>query len=157
MSVPEPSEVAAPRPPALTLLAVGLLAGATLGLQVAFTRHFSFLYWHHFAFMIIGIGMLGFGAAGAWLARRGGVEPGPDGLGLAARAALAAALCAVLQLAISPYIEFAPLALLDDPRQFFLLLLLYALMLAPFTSLGIAQAAVLAIVLLAVGLGGCTS
>ncbi len=144
MSAPEIPDATAPRPPALTLLAVGLLAGATLGLQVAFTRHFSFLYWHHFAFMIIGIGMLGFGAAGAWLARRGGVEPGADGLRLAARAAVAAALCAALHLAIAPFFRFAPLALLDDPRQFFVLLGLYAMMLMPFASLGLAQAAVLA-------------
>ena len=68
-----PLPVRTARPSGRTLLSVGLLAGTTLGLQVALTRHFSFLYWHHFAFMIIGIGMLGFGAAGAWLARRGGV------------------------------------------------------------------------------------
>ena len=57
------AEPSAPPPPT-TLVAVALLAAATLGLQVALTRHYSFLYWHHFAFMIIGLGMLGFGIAG---------------------------------------------------------------------------------------------
>jgi len=132
-------------PPPLRILAsVALLAGATLGIQVALTRLFSFLYWHHFAFMIIGIGMLGFGAAGSWLARRGGVEPGEDAARVAGAAALAGALGLLLYLGLGPALHFEPLALLDQPSQFFQLLGLYSLILIPFTALGIAQGAVIA-------------
>ena len=131
-------------PPPRILAAVAVLAGATLGVQVALTRLFSFLYWHHFAFMIIGIGMLGFGAAGAWLARRGGVEPGTDCDRVAARAALAGAAGLVAYLALGSAVRFEPLALLDEPGQFFQLLALYALMLVPFSALGVAQGALLA-------------
>lgn len=131
-------------PPPRILVAVAVLAGSTLGVQVALTRLFSFLYWHHFAFMIIGIGMLGFGAAGAWLARRGGVEPGTDCDRVAGRAALAGAAGLVGYLALGAAIRFEPLALLDQPAQFFQLLALYGLMLVPFTALGIAQGALIA-------------
>jgi spermidine synthase len=130
--------------PPRILAAVSVLAGATLGVQVALTRLFSFLYWHHFAFMIIGIGMLGFGAAGAWLARRGGVEPGADCDRVAARAALAGAVGLAGYLAVGAHVRFEPLVLLDEPSQFFQLLALYALMLVPFTALGIAQGALIA-------------
>jgi spermidine synthase len=132
------------RPPIGILAAVGLLAGATLGLQVGLTRHFSFLYWHHFAFMIIGIGMLGFGVAGALLARRGGIESGPAAHPFAARAAASSTIAVVSYLFVGPYLSFEPLQLLNKPGQFFVLLLLYLLILAPFTALGLAQGAILA-------------
>jgi spermidine synthase len=135
---------ASPRPSVRILLAVALMAGATLGSQVALTRLFSFLYWHHFAFMIIGIGMLGFGGAGAWLARRGGVQPGPDAHGLAARGAAASSLAVIFYLAVGPYLPFDPLQLLENPNQFATLLLLYGLILLPFTGLGVGQGALLA-------------
>ena len=47
-------------------------------LEVALTRHFSFLYWYHAAFLILGVGMLGLGAAGTFLAGRGGVADEAD-------------------------------------------------------------------------------
>jgi spermidine synthase len=131
-------------PPPRILAAVAVLAGTTLGVQIALTRLFSFLYWHHFAFMIIGIGMLGFGAAGAWLARRGGVEPGADTLRVAGMASLCGAAGLLVYLGLGPALRFEPLALLDEPAQFFQLFALYALMLLPFTALGLAQGALIA-------------
>ncbi len=131
-------------PPPLALIAVGLLAGATLGLQIALTRHFSFLYWHHFAFMIIGIGMLGFGAAGAWLAWSGGVPDGASAQRIAAGAAVLASLAIVGYLWIGPRFDFEPLDLLEDPAQFLRLLAIYTLVLLPFTGLGLAQGSLLA-------------
>jgi spermidine synthase len=120
------------------------LAGATLGLQVGLTRHFSFLYWHHFAFMIIGIGMLGFGAAGAWLARGGGISDGPSAHARAAWASVCAALAVLGYLWLGPRVNFAPLQLLNDGSQFGQLLLLYTMILIPFTALGLAQGSIIA-------------
>jgi spermidine synthase len=143
MSAPD-SETLSAAPPPRILVAVAVLAGTTLGVQVALTRLFSFLYWHHFAFMIIGIGMLGFGAAGAWMARRGGVAPGEDTQRVAGGAALAGSAALLGYLALGPFLHFEPLALLDDPTQFFQLFALYLAMLIPFTALGIAQGALIA-------------
>jgi len=140
--VPTPNP--SPLPHWTVLLAVGLFAGATLGLQVAFTRHFSFLYWHHFAFMIIGIGMLGFAAAGAWLARGGGVEKGPRGHRIAPWGGLGAALGAAFYLWLGPSIGFEPLRLLEERAQFLNLFLLYGLVLVTFTALGLAQGSIIA-------------
>ena len=99
----------APLPPLRVLVAVAVLAGVTLGLQICFTRHFSFLYWHHFAFMIIGIGMLGFGAAGAWLARGEGVVDGPSAHRQAGLAALGAGIAVLSYFVLGPLVDLEPL------------------------------------------------
>ena len=48
-------------------LGLSLVAGSILILEVAFTRVFAILMWHHLSYMVISIAMLGLGAAGAVL------------------------------------------------------------------------------------------
>ncbi len=50
------------RPPVRTLVAVGLVAGSTLALQVLLTRVFSAVLYYHFGFMAISLALLGVGA-----------------------------------------------------------------------------------------------
>lgn len=45
-----------------------LLSGSLIALQVVFTRIFSITIWYHFAYLVIGIALLGYGAAGTYLA-----------------------------------------------------------------------------------------
>ncbi len=52
------------RPP---LLSIALLSGAALGYQVLLTRLFAIIQWHHLAFMIISLALLGVGASGTLL------------------------------------------------------------------------------------------
>jgi hypothetical protein len=49
---------------------LALVSGAVLALQVTFTRIFSLMIWHHFTYLVIGVAMLGGGAAGTFLAVR---------------------------------------------------------------------------------------
>ncbi len=49
-------------------LGVFATASATLILEVALTRLFSVAFWYHFAFLVISIALLGFGASGTFLA-----------------------------------------------------------------------------------------
>jgi spermidine synthase len=51
-----------------TLLGMGLLSAATLLLQVALTRIFSIAQFYHFAFLVVSLALLGFGASGSLLA-----------------------------------------------------------------------------------------
>src|SRR5215208_6760661 len=51
-----------PRPPLRALLAVGLLAGSTLALQVVLTRIFASVLFYHFGFLAISLALLGIGA-----------------------------------------------------------------------------------------------
>ncbi len=49
-------------------VAVALLSGAALGYEVLLTRLLAIVHWHHFAYMIISVALLGFGAAGTFVA-----------------------------------------------------------------------------------------
>lgn len=53
--------------PKTTLLSLFLLALTVLMVEVSLTRIFSVLSWHHFAYLVISLAMLGFGAAGSYL------------------------------------------------------------------------------------------
>ncbi len=53
-----------------TYLGLALVSGGVLALQVTFTRIFSLMIWHHFTYLVIGVAMLGGGAAGTFLAVR---------------------------------------------------------------------------------------
>ena len=50
------------------LLGLALLSGSMIALEVVFTRIFSITIWYHFAYLVIGIALLGYGAAGTYLA-----------------------------------------------------------------------------------------
>ncbi|MFV9505135.1 MAG: hypothetical protein AB4911_11285 [Oscillochloridaceae bacterium umkhey_bin13] len=51
-------------------LGLALVSGSILALQITFTRIFSLMIWHHFTYLVIGVAMLGGGAAGTFLAVR---------------------------------------------------------------------------------------
>lgn len=57
---------------ARVFFAVALLSAAVIGYEILLTRLFSIIQWHHFAYMVISLALLGFGAAGTFvmLARR---------------------------------------------------------------------------------------
>ncbi|MEX2234123.1 MAG: hypothetical protein WD824_18295 [Cyclobacteriaceae bacterium] len=50
------------------LFSIGLLSAAIIAFQIALIQILSIVQWHHFAYMVISIAMLGFGAAGTVLA-----------------------------------------------------------------------------------------
>jgi len=117
---------------ALTL-SVGLLAGAALAYEVLLVRLFAILQWHHFAYMVISLALLGFGASGtlvsllrAPLLRHFGVVfPG---------AALAFAIGAPLLFLIAQRVPVDALELLWSPRPWFLLAMVYLLLALPFLA-----------------------
>lgn len=56
------------RPVGLPVLgAVAALSAAALGYEVLLTRLFSIVQWHHFAYLVISVALLGFGASGTFL------------------------------------------------------------------------------------------
>src|ERR1700746_1567904 len=52
----------------MPLLAIALPSAGLLPYEVLLTRLFSIVQWHHFAYMIISIALLGYGASGTFLA-----------------------------------------------------------------------------------------
>ena len=51
----------------LPLAAVGLVAGAALANEILLTRFFAIVHWYHFAYMVISLALLGYGASGTLL------------------------------------------------------------------------------------------
>ena len=112
-------------------LAILLISAVGIAYQVVLMRVFSIAQWHHFAYMIISIAMLGFGASGTVLAllraRVRGHEPG-----LLAAASLLLAVSVVACYALSQRVPFETFELVSQPRQLGCLLALYVILAAPF-------------------------
>ena len=53
---------------ATVFFAVALLSAAVIGYEILLTRLFSIIQYHHFAYMVISLALLGFGAAGTFVA-----------------------------------------------------------------------------------------
>ncbi|TCK39387.1 hypothetical protein B0G84_4722 [Paraburkholderia sp. BL8N3] len=130
-----PRRTAATRPatplPAVPLFALSLLSAAALGYEILLMRLFSIILWHHFAYMMISVALLGYGAAGAmvalaqrWLAHRF--------TAVFASGAALFGLCSVAAFALAQQVAFNPLEILWDPRQPLRLLVIYLLLFVPF-------------------------
>jgi len=52
---------------ATILLAIGLLSAGIIAFELCLLQIFSYIQWYHFAYMVISIALLGFGAAGTFL------------------------------------------------------------------------------------------
>lgn len=124
---------ARPRPSALA--GVFLVAGSVLLVEVTLTRVFAIQLWHHLTYMVVSIAMLGLGAAGSLLTARPELVERGDARRVAAsvaRPALLYGFAAMLAIAFVTSVRVDSLRLWQEPRNFFALLLIYALLIAPF-------------------------
>jgi hypothetical protein len=113
------------------LAAIAILSAAALGYEILLMRLFSIILWHHFAYMIISVAMLGYGAAGAFVAiAQKWLLPRFDAAFVAAAASFG--LTAVAGFVLAQRVAFNPLELLWDPSQPLRLLVIYALLTIPF-------------------------
>jgi len=108
-------------------IAIFLLAMSVLMLEVALTRIFSAMSWHHFAYLIISLAFLGFGAASSFLT----ISPrfATEGLNekLLGKYSLAFCLASVLGFAAATKVRFYPMDAyyFNDYSNAFSLLMLY--------------------------------
>ena len=124
-------EAPAPAPGFLMLAAVALLSASALGYEILLTRLLAIVQWHHFAFLVISIALLGFGASGAFLMVAGHRLRVPAGPFLAL-AALAFAVTAPACFAIAQHVPFNVLELPWSLRPFGWLLVIELLLAIPF-------------------------
>jgi hypothetical protein len=115
----------------LPRLSVAIVSAAALGYEVLLMRLFSIIQWHHFAYMIISLALLGYGASGTfisiarpWLLRR----YAPAYCSNLALFGLSAVLCFLL----AQRLPFNPEEILWDWRQPLYLAQLYLLLAVPF-------------------------
>lgn len=114
-----------------------LTSVAVLADEVVFVRAFSIGQWHHFAYMVISIALLGFGASGTLLAvlRRRAIQPPTEqfhGNGWIALFAVLFAVAIPVAFALAQGIPFDPFMLLWDRWQLLYLGSYYLIMFVPF-------------------------
>lgn len=122
---------AAGHSPRVPLFSVALLSVCVLAYEILLMRLFSIIQWHHFAYMVISLALLGYGVSGTLvtllrtrlLARFPAVYTGCIG---------AFALSAVFCFLLAQQVPFNPELVLWDLRQPLWLLVLYLLLALPF-------------------------
>ena len=120
---------------------VGLTSLATLMLQVCLMRLFSVALWHHFAFMVVSVAFLGFGASGTFLMmvpRRRTLPLRPT----LACLALSFSLATLAAYWSSNMIPFDPARIMWDRYQWVYLLAYYGVLAIPFFFAGMILALV---------------
>jgi hypothetical protein len=128
----DPTPGSPPRKPRRALLvAILLISCAAIAYEILLMRVLSIVHWHHFAWMIISLALLGYGASGTAIALAG--------RWLKPRFELVFALCALLFgismaacLWLGQRIPFNALEIIWDPRQWAYLAALYLLFMVPF-------------------------
>lgn len=111
--------------------AVALLSASSLAYEVLLMRLFSIIQWHHFAYMIISMALLGFGVSGLILALlRGRLVSRFDRIFPAAVLGFGVSAPGCFWLA--QRIPFNPSEIFWSPQQLPLLFLLYLLLAIPF-------------------------
>ena len=126
--MPDPPATVPASPP---LTAVGLLSASVLAYEVLLMRLFAIAHWHHFAFMMISIALLGYGASGtllAWMPSLTGKHLRPLFLTGAIGFSLASVLCA----AAARRLPFNALEIFWGPEQWGYLAGIYGLLFLPF-------------------------
>ncbi len=110
---------------------MGLISAAALAYEILLMRLFSIIQWHHFAYMIISLALLGYAASGTFLALTQTWWSAHFRLAYVASAALFS-VTAMLCFLLAQSVPFNALEVIWDMRQPFWLLLIYLLLLLPF-------------------------
>jgi hypothetical protein len=120
-----------------------LLSAGSLAFEIILTRVFSVAQFYHFAFMVVSLALLGFGASGTFLSLFPGLEKRAN-VRLLSRLSWAFALTAVGSYVLTLYVPFDSFRIARDWRQVGILLLHYLALAAPFFCSGAAVGLLLA-------------
>ena len=115
----------------MTSIALFILSGAILALQLVLVRAFSIGHWHHFSYLVISTALLGFGAGGTFvtvLAKK--LVKNPNKIAWLSTAAMAVTIPVVFH--ISQAVPLDEMQLIWDFRQVFYLMAYYLLFFVPF-------------------------
>lgn len=117
-------------------VAIATIAFAVMLFEITLLRICSFTIWHHYAFMVISVALLGFGVSGTALQLR--PAWGRPAARRAALFALLFAVTGVVAVGVAGRIPFDPARLADEPSQLWYLGGYYLALLLPFSFAGLA-------------------
>jgi hypothetical protein len=108
-----------------------LISAAAIGYEILLMRLLAIVQWHHFAWMIISLALLGYGASGTVIAlARRWLEPRFETVFTAC--ALLFSITMVVCFLLGQRVPFNALEVVWDPRQLLYLAVLYLLFMLPF-------------------------
>ena len=119
---------AADRPP---LFSIALVSAAALAYEILLMRLFSIIQWHHFAYMMISLALLGYGASGTFLALARRWLSGRFFAAYIANAVLFG-ITAMVCFRLAQVVPFNALEVLWDAHQPLWLMLVFLLLFIPF-------------------------
>ncbi len=125
-----------------TAFSVGALAAAALLLESALTRLLAVAQFYHFAFLVVSLALLGFGASGSFLSLRSSPAPNPHIYRLAGAGFAASTLLAY---AAVNWLPFDSYTIAWERRQLLYFALYYLVLALPFFCSGVGIGAGLAI------------
>ena len=125
---------ASPMPvsPRSLLAGIFCLGLSVIMFEIALTRVFAIMMWHHFTYMVISIGLLGFGASGSLLTatglgrREGGAERALVWTSLAYGVSVVLAFC------FTTFVRIDSLSVWERPSNALALFLIYLIVFVPF-------------------------
>jgi hypothetical protein len=113
------------------LLATLLVSAAAIGYEILLMRVLSIVQWHHFAYMIISLALLGYGASGTFIAvLRGRLEKSFETA--FAASALLFSVAMVACFIVAQRVPFNALEIVWDRGQFLNLTVIYLVFFVPF-------------------------
>ncbi len=110
---------------------VSLISVAAIGYEILLMRLLSIVQWHHFAYMIISLALLGYGASGSFIALSKRLLVPHFALAFSA-GALLFSVTMIICFALGQLVPFNALEIVWDPRQFAYLSLMYLVFFVPF-------------------------
>ena len=110
---------------------IGLVSASALAYEILLSRLFSIIQWHHFAYMIISLALLGYGVSGSFIAiLRNRLLARFQTIYLANL--LLFALCIPLAFSVAQRVPFNPEEIIWDSSQWVGLLVIYLVLALPF-------------------------
>lgn len=117
-------------------IGIYFLSAATLALEISLTRIFSVSLWYHFAFMVVSIAFLGFGASGALLYLFPFIRRGPIRKSICITS-LGFSITTILSYILAIRVPLDPIKMALEPTQILFLLIMYLLFSIPFIFSGL--------------------
>ncbi|MEE9253987.1 MAG: SAM-dependent methyltransferase, partial [Pseudomonadales bacterium] len=121
--------------PRAPLLGISLISGASLALEILLLQIFSVIEWHHFAYMVISVALLGFGASGTFVYLTQSFQL-PRYRVFFIAYTMTFALLVPVTFVLVQRVPYNSLEFLWDRAQWFYLLLVYLLLAVPFFLVG---------------------
>ncbi|MBI5182244.1 MAG: hypothetical protein HZA06_04990 [Nitrospirae bacterium] len=116
-------------------LGISLISASALTLEIFLTRFFSVAQWHHFAFMVVSIALLGYGASGSFLMIFPSILK-KDTSRLLYFLSLLLAILILFSYTIANYLPFDMAKIAWDTNQLIYILVYYTLLSIPFFIAG---------------------